>query len=85
MLSRRFFLANICVPHIHKKNINFTNVNDKSYVYQSNNNKFIYEQYFDDEDQSVTVYTKKRWYDPITKKERTNLLKELFILDENEV
>jgi hypothetical protein len=73
MLSRRAIILGNIIP----RNINYEN---KPFVYQSNNKKFLYQQVFYDNDQSVTVYTKKEWYDPITKKVMTKVDNELFIL-----
>lgn len=93
-MYRRSFLMPFIIPNYNKqsqktiitptpnKQISVTN-STKNYTFTSNNNKFQSNIIYDDEDDTVIMYTIINWEDPVSKKKFQKLNKEVFILKED--
>lgn len=93
-MYRRSFLMPLIIPNYNKvshKTINTPTPNKQIYInnstnnhtFTSNNNKFQSNIIYDDEDDTVIMYTIINWEDPVSKKKIQKLNKEVFILKED--
>lgn len=93
-MHRRSFLMPFIIPNYNKisqktsnaptpnKQISANN-STNNHTFTSNNNKFQSNVIYDDEDDTVIMYTIINWEDPVSKKNIQKLNKEVFILKED--
>ena len=93
-MYRRSFLMPLIIPSYNKISKNTINtpppskqisINDSTnnHTFTSNNQKFQANIIYDDEDDTVIMYTIINWEDPVSKNNIQKLNKEVFILKED--